>query len=289
METSKLEKTGLRGSLQGAAMHFGVAAMAAASFLLVAEAGAAVSAAAQTAVLSDDALAGQWDMALGDTPRKCRLTLHQELAGKSHEIAMPAGCRRAMPILAAVGTWNTASDVLVLRNRDGEAVLNFAPADDGLAATGPEGETYRLTAADPARRQFAQQAKPVVQDPPAPVAPAAPAAAAPPAAAPLAPGALKPADLAGRYAVLREEGKETGCMITLDEKAKGPKGTLRALLAPACRDQGIVIFDPVGWSLANGRIALTAKKGHQAHFDRQADGTWTKDAKEGKTLVLRKM
>ena len=268
----------MRASLSGAALLAG-------SLFLIADAAAAVSAIAQSAPLTDAAVAGQWDMTLSDTPRKCRLTLYQELAGKSHEIAMPAGCRRAMPILAAVGSWNSAVDALVMLNRDGEAVLNFAPAEDGLAAKGPEGETYSLTAADPAkRRQFAQAAKPV------PVAPAAPAAAAAPAA-PAAPAAdaIKPADIAGRYAVLREVGKETGCTITLDEKVKGPKGSLKALLAPACRDQGIVIFDPVGWSIAGGRLALTAKKGHQAHFDKQADGTWAKDAKEGKPLILKKM
>lgn len=270
--------------------HLAAATLAAASLLAV-EAAAAVNANAQTAPLQDETLAGQWDMSLGDTNRKCRLTLYQELAGKSHEIVMPAGCRRAMPILAAVGAWNTASDALVMINRDGEAVLNFAPAEDGLAAKGPEGETYSLTAADPVkRRQFAQQTKPVVTDPPAPPAPAAPAAAAPAAPKPPAAAAadIKPADIAGRYSVLRDAGKETGCTITLDEKAKGPKGTLKALLAPACRDQGIVIFDPVGWSLANGRLALTAKKGHRTHYDRQADGTWAKDAKEGKALMLRK-
>jgi Protease inhibitor Inh len=267
--------------------HLAAATLAAASLLAV-EAAAAVNASAQTAPLQDEALAGQWDMSLGDTNRKCRLTLYQELAGKSHEIVMPAGCRRAMPILAAVGTWNTASDALVMINRDGEAALTFAPVEDGLAAKGPEGETYSLTAADPVkRRQFAQAPKPVVTDPPAPAAPApaAPAAPKPPAAAA---ADVKPADIAGRYSVLREVGKETGCTITLDEKAKGPKGTLKALLAPACRDQGIVIFDPVGWSITNGRLNLTAKKGHQAHFDKQADGTWAKDAKEGKALMLRK-
>lgn len=277
----------MRGSIHLRASASG-AALLAGTLLLAVDAAAAVSAAAQSAALSAESVAGQWDMALGDTPRKCRLTLNQELTGKAHEIAMPAGCRRAMPILAAVGTWNTASDALVMLNRDGEAVLNFQPAEDGLAAKGPEGETYSLIAADPARRlQLAQAPKPVVQDPPP--AAAAPAAAPSAPAAPAAPVSGKPADMAGRYAVLREEGKETGCMISLDEKAKGPKGTLKALLAPACRDQGIVIFDPVGWSLVAGRLSLTAKKGHQAHFDRQADGTWAKDAKEGKALALRKM
>ena len=273
----------------GGAIRLAALTLATASLLLAAEAAAAVGAIAQTAPLQDEALAGQWNMALSDTNRQCRLTLYQELRGKSHEVVMPAGCRRAMPILASVGAWNAASDTLVMISRDGEPVLNFAPVDDGLAAKGPEGETYSLTAVDPVkRRQFAQAPKPVVQDPPAAPSAPAPAGAAPAAPKPPAADPVKPVDLAGRYAVLRDAGKETGCMITLDDKAKGPKGSFKAMLAPACRDQGIVIFDPVGWTLANGRLALTAKKGHQAHFDRQADGIWAKDAKEGKALLLRK-
>ena len=264
----------------------------------------AVPAAAQTPTLDVRALTGQWDMALADTPRKCRLTLHEAPGVAAHPLAMPAGCRRAMPVLAAVNAWNTANDALVMLDREGQPVLNFAPRDDGLAATGPQGETYSLLAAEPrTRKMLAQQAKPpavdgtvTVQAAPAPAAPPvaapAPTPAAPPAAAapvPAPAAALKPADLAGRYAVLREAGKETGCTIAFDEKAKGPKGTLKALLAPSCRDQGIVIFDPVGWSFDKGRLILTAKKGHQAHFDHQADGSWSKDGKEGHALSLRKM
>lgn len=93
--------------------------------------------------------------------------------------------------------------------------------------------------------------------------------------------------VAGRYAPLRDGGKDTGCMLTLDGSARGPGGTNRAQLAPACRDQGLVIFDPVGWQIERGRLALTARKGHKAHFDRQPDGTWLRDPKEGKTLGLR--
>lgn len=85
---------------------------------------------------------------------------------------------------------------------------------------------------------------------------------------------------AGRYAPLREGGKDTGCMITLE--AAG-----RAQLAPACRDQGLVIFDPLSWRLEQGRLALIARKGHKAYFDRQADGIWLRDPKEGKPLSLR--
>ncbi len=85
---------------------------------------------------------------------------------------------------------------------------------------------------------------------------------------------------AGRYAPLREGKKDTGCMITLEASRK-------AQLAPACRDQGLVVFDPVNWQMERGRLGLTARKGHKAWFDRQDDGTWLRDPKEGKTLILR--
>ena len=76
---------------------------------------------------------------------------------------------------------------------------------------------------------------------------------------------------------------------TLDDKARGPKGSLKAVLSPACRDQGVVIFDPTGWAVERSRLVLTARKGHQAHFDRQGDGSWAKDPKDGKGLILKKM
>lgn len=93
---------------------------------------------------------------------------------------------------------------------------------------------------------------------------------------------------AGRYAVLRGE-KDTGCMITLEAGVRGPRGSNKAILAPACRDSGLLIFDPVGWELSQGRLVLMARKGHDTHLDRQSDGTWLKDPKEGKPLTLRKI
>jgi hypothetical protein len=93
-------------------------------------------------------------------------------------------------------------------------------------------------------------------------------------------GSRSGASPAGRYAPLRDGGKDTGCMITLE--AAG-----RAQLAPACRDQGLVIFDPTHWKLEQGRLALTARKGHKAYFERQPDGMWLRDPKEGKALSLR--
>ena len=107
---------------------------------------------------------------------------------------------------------------------------------------------------------------------------ATPAPAQAPAATPTATRATN--DPPGRYAPLREGNKDTGCMITLEASRK-------AQLAPACRDQGLVVFDPVNWQMERGRLGLTARKGHKAWFDRQSDGTWLRDPKEGKTLILR--
>lgn len=93
-------------------------------------------------------------------------------------------------------------------------------------------------------------------------------------------------EAAGRYSILREGDKDTGCMLTLDARVRGRAG-LKAQLAPACRDNGVVIFDPVGWGLDQGRLVLTARKGHKAHFDKDASGVWRRDAKEGKALGLK--
>ena len=100
--------------------------------------------------------------------------------------------------------------------------------------------------------------------------------------------AERPGDLAGRYAILRDKTHDTGCMLTLDDKTR-VKGGERAALAPACRDQGIVVFDPSAWQLIGGRLVLTAKAGHTTHLDKQDDGTWLKDPGEGKSLSLKKL
>jgi len=95
------------------------------------------------------------------------------------------------------------------------------------------------------------------------------------------------AEAAGRYAILRADDKDTGCMLTLEQRPA--QGGFKAQLAPACRDNGLVVFDPVAWSLDHGRLSLVARKGHKAHFDREASGVWRRDSKEGKALSLRPM
>ena len=94
-------------------------------------------------------------------------------------------------------------------------------------------------------------------------------------------------DLPGRYAVMREK-RDTGCMITLDKSRSS--GSDRAQLAPGCRDQGIVIFDPSSWQLVKGQLVLTAKAGHKTKMAKHAEGQWEKDPTEGgKPLGLKKL
>ncbi len=223
--------------------------------------------------------AGAWELGLLDTERHCNILLSAESrqpgveAPASYVLAMPAGCRNALPILSAVGAWATSdNDGINLLDASGAPVLQFTPARGQILATGPTGEIYTLAKTGGNRVQMAQ----------------AGAATAPatrkPAPAPAA-GNVRPSEIAGRYAVLRAEGKDTGCMVTLstDSRARG----YRAQLAPACRDQGIVIFDPISWTLERGHIALTARKGHKAMLELQPDGTWLK--KDAKPLGLKKI
>ncbi|WP_457796188.1 AprI/Inh family metalloprotease inhibitor [Methylocystis sp. S23] len=81
----------------------------------------------------------------------------------------------------------------------------------------------------------------------------------------------------GRYGVLRDD-KDTGCMLTL-------LGGGRAQLAPACRDNGIVVFDPVRWSIDRGKLVLVARKGHKAHFEKDSNGFWRRDPNEAKSSL----
>jgi hypothetical protein len=100
--------------------------------------------------------------------------------------------------------------------------------------------------------------------------------------------ALKPTAVAGRYAILRAAAKDTGCMLTLDDKGKG-QGGYTAHLSPACADQDMVMFGPAFWQLVKGRLVLSAHKGHKTRLDLQADGTWEKNPTDGKPLILKKM
>ncbi len=118
----------------------GPAVVLAFSFTLMAQASAAID------LTSVDKIAGQWDLSLNDTNRRCRLVLRPDQVGPGLALGLPAGCRRALPLLSEVGTWSfEPGKHVAFADTTGKEVLSFAPDRDGLLlAKGPEGETYRL-------------------------------------------------------------------------------------------------------------------------------------------------
>lgn len=249
---------------------------AAAAICLAAFGASPASAAAQSS--------SQWELTQVDANRSCLLTLRGEEAGTGfHALGAPAGCRKALPILLNAGGWSKVEGGGVrLVARDGGALMDFTSKAPGrFEATGPMGEVYRLSARGGASQRLPDGGK------------IAQAGAAPARAAPVPVGvAPSRAAIPGRYAILRDESKDTGCMVTLEDRGgRGPKGSSRAFLAPACRDQGLVIFDPVGWALIGGKLTLYANKGHSLSFLVGPDGkTWSKDlAVGGKPIILRRL
>jgi hypothetical protein len=224
-------------------------------------------------------LAGVWDLSIDGTASKCRIALRAgQPRGGQQQITIPLACLKAFPDLSAVTAWALGGDGHIDFSRSaGPAILDFTPMDAmTFTASGPQGGVYRLAVMQGAPPKKDLSVKGEGARPPAAVAATGQKEA--PAAA----------DVAGRYSILRDGGKDTGCMLTLDSQAKGLGGK-KASLAPGCRDQGIVIFDPAGWQIVNGRLLLTARRGHKTELDAQPDGTWKKDPKEGKSLILKKL
>ena len=227
-----------------------------------------------------------WDIVLEGGTRQCRLTLRGDNDGKGAPVAMPPGCHRAIPALGGVVFWSDNGDgKLQLNDVKGEPILIFTAEGKDYTTTSPQGELYRLMPVNAASianlAKAAASAAAVVE-----VAQAVKKPAPPKKAAAVS---EKPEEVAGRYAVLRDKTRDTGCMVTLDDKSHGPDNTLKARLAPACRDQGIVIFDPVGWQIVTGQLVLTARKGHKTELDTQEDGSWMNNPKTGKTLSLKRI
>ena len=115
------------GKPQRRVRHFAFGAAAALCVTLAAEAGAAID------LTSAQQASGQWDITLSDTPRKCRLTLRPDTLASGFALAMPAGCRRAMPILMEVGTWKVPEPKhLQFADIGGNTVLDLPPHRSAL-------------------------------------------------------------------------------------------------------------------------------------------------------------
>ncbi len=243
-------------------------------------------------------LAGPWELSFDKTGSVCRVLLRAEKSDKGDFfLGMPSACRHAMPGIAAVGRWSMPDDAhIVLGDPGGAQLLTLIASSDGFANSGPVG-TFTLKPVANGRLTVSAGLTPV-ESAADTTSPAAADASAQPvllqkiasrhsrAEAEPAPTESRE-DLPGRYAVMREK-HDTGCMITLDKSRSS--GSDRAQLAPGCRDQGIVIFDPSAWQLVKGQLVLTAKAGHKTKLEKQAEGQWEKDPKEGgKPLGLKKL
>lgn len=232
-----------------------------------------------------------WTLSLDGGEKQCRLTLRPEAGGHVASVAMPPGCHRAFPALTGVTTWSEFGDGLHLDDARGDTLLAFDAEGNGFRTTSPQGERLVLTSADGKGRTALDKEAATGSDKTGPASLSAQGESAKPAAAVKKANAAseKPAEVAGRFAVLRDKARDTGCMVTLDDKTAGPGRTLKARLAPACRDQGIVIFDPVGWQMEAGKLVLTARKGHTTALELQEDGTWMNEPKKGKALALKRI
>ena len=270
-----------------AVLVMGLTAAAAAQEALVPPAQAPSPAAALAGKLAGK-LAGTWELAVDRRAEACRLQLRAEKSDKGDFfLGMPAACRHAMPWLAKVGRWGLPDAAhLTLDEPSGAPVVTLAASGDGFAATGSRIFTLTRVGGATPPEAIAPLDGPL-DGPQVAIVPIVHKKAQALEAAPMVHD--RPADIAGRYAVMREK-HDTGCMLTLDDQTRGKVGGDRAQLAPGCRDQGIVIFDPVGWRLVKGTLVLTARAGHSTQLDKVDGGAWAKAAAEGgKPLGLKRL
>ena len=230
---------------------------------------------------------GTWDLSRDGTNRRCVMTLRSENGEAGQRISFPAGCRRALPIVNGVAGWLYNDRGVRLVDRNVRPILEFVRRPDlrSLVAKTEGGEVYSLVPLDIAAMRPPAPAPDIAgiqtgADPaPLQTAPAVPSdlQRTTSATAPAAPG---PAP--GIYALDRFQERDT-CRITLDGAGGGVH------VVPGCHDGGLEVFDPVRWRYANGRMTLTAKRGHTIDLVSSGDGRWRREPEVGTTFVLRKV
>ena len=238
-----------------------------------------------------------WTLSVEHARRSCQLMLRFDTAGGAGELGMPTGCLRAVPAIRTAKTWSIADGGQIrFSDASAQSVLTFERQPDGgwratdsagrglvltpSVQTGVEAASLDAAGAPPSDDAMALAANVV--------APAAADGSVVRLAANDTPRvAVNAKELSGRYAVMRGD-RDTGCMVTLESDARGLKG-LRARLAPACRDQGITIFDPLGWQAKGSELVLTARKGHSISLDKDENGIWVKMPKDPKGLGLKRL
>jgi hypothetical protein len=221
--------------------------------------------------------AGTWDLALAGGQRRCVLTLSADSGPSGRIVRFPAGCRRALPVMAGIAGWLYGEDGLRLVDTNVRPILTFAREPDGrsLGAASGNGERYSLVPLQIAAMRPAGETPPATTASPA---------AAEPAAAPASPEGPAP----GLYALDRATQKDV-CRLELAPPDAAAKDQAAVRLLPGCRDSGITVFDPTTWRFAAGHLTLKARRGHAVNLVSVGDGRWRRDPDVGVTLVLRKV
>jgi hypothetical protein len=229
---------------------------------------------------------GTWDLSRDGTNRRCVMTLVLDSGEAGRRLRFPAGCRRALPIMNGIAGWLFVDGGLRLVDRNVRPILEFTrrPDQRSLVATQESGEHYSLVPLDIVAMRPAVAASEA--EPAAPAPTPSPFQTAAPLPAELQPAAtataVAPGPAPGIYALDRFQERDT-CRITLD--AAG--GNVR--IVPGCHDGGLEVFDPIRWRYANGRMTLTAKRGHSIDLVPSGDGRWRRDPEVGTTFVLRRV
>ncbi|MCE4225726.1 AprI/Inh family metalloprotease inhibitor [Methylobacterium sp. C25] len=261
---------------------------------------------------------GTWDMSLDGGNRRCELSLSGDSGPNGRVLRFPAGCRRALPVLAEAAGWLFAEKGIRIVDRNVRPLVSFVPRPDqqSLAGKDEKGGSYSLVPL---------QTMATLPPPPPPIAEESPPSSSglpdvaptqgipgsqpvlqsgvltrPQAAAPVeTPAPLRPVPTGspsvGTYALDRFNEKDV-CRIALESRtiaAKAEREPLKDLsparLLPGCRDSGIATFDPTSWRYAAGHLTLKARRGHAINLVRTADGAWRRDPDTGTTLILRKV
>lgn len=231
-------------------------------------------------------VAGTWDLSRDGTNRRCVLTLLPDNGEAGRRLAFPAGCRRALPVISGAAGWLFTDGTVRLVDRNVRPVLTFArrPDQRSLVAGTEGGESYSLVPLDIAAMRPPASGPAGLRDTtlPAPLQQTAPTVPAELTRAPAAEALAGSAPPPGLYALDRFQERDT-CRIVLD----GAGGGVRVL--PGCRDGGLEVFDPVRWRYAEGRMTLSAKRGHSIDLVPNGDGRWRRDPEVGTTFVLRRV
>ncbi|MEH3116299.1 MAG: AprI/Inh family metalloprotease inhibitor [Methylorubrum populi] len=227
--------------------------------------------------------AGTWDLAREGGMRRCVLTLSMDASPSGRAARFPAGCRRALPLMAGITGWLFTSEGLRLVDRDARPLLAFTKNADGmsLGATAENGERYNLVPLRIAAMQPPPASPAAGAGRPTPVA--AEAGAAVPATPPVPDG---PAP--GLYALDRAARKDV-CRLELAAPTETERDKAAVRMLPDCRDSGITVFDPVSWRFANGHLTLKARRGHAVNLVAVGEGRWRRDPDIGVSLELRKV